>query len=79
MSTPSSTDVPNSLASLLLLCSPAVPVVSFVAVGPAVDVFYRCYFGPGVPAMAGVSAVAAFPTAVEVSSATDVSWWSLLL
>ncbi len=71
------------VASLLLLVSPAVPVVSCVAVGPVVDVFLQMLFVPDVPAMARVSAVAAFPTAVEVSSATGVfnvhglpcCWW----
>ena len=46
----------------------AVAEVSFAAeavVLTAVDV-------PGVPAMAGVSAVFAFPTAVDISSATGV-------
>ncbi len=52
VSNPSSTDVSNSFGISAIVASPAVPVVSSVAVGPAVDVFYRCYFGPGVPAMA---------------------------
>ncbi len=57
---------------VLLLASPAVPVVSRVAVGPAVDVFLLLLVCSGVPAMAGVSAIAAFPAAVEVSSDTGV-------
>jgi hypothetical protein len=63
---------PPVVASLLLLVSPAFPVVSCVAVGPFVDVFLQMLIVPDVPAMAKVAAVAAFPIAVEVSSATGV-------
>ncbi len=52
---------------VLLLASPAVPVVSRVAVGPAVDVFLLLLF-----CRWRVSAIAAFPAAVEVSSDTGV-------
>jgi hypothetical protein len=55
---------PPVVASLLLLVSPAVPVVSCVAVGSVVDVFLQMLFVPDVPAMARVSGVAAFPTTV---------------
>ncbi len=58
---------PPVVASILLLVSPAVPVVSCVAVGPVVDVFLQMLFVPDIPAIARVSAVAAFRTAVEVS------------
>ncbi len=59
---------PPVVASLLLMVSPAVPVVSCGAVGPVVDVFLQMFlFVQDIPAMARVSAVAAFPTAVEVS------------
>jgi hypothetical protein len=37
---------PPVIASLLLLASPAVPVVSCVDVGPAVDVFLPMLFRP---------------------------------
>ncbi len=55
---------------VLLLASPAVPVLLLAS--PAVTVVSREGFVPGVPAMARVSAIAAFPAAVEVSSDTDV-------
>jgi hypothetical protein len=73
--------IPSAAGITLVLCvsavfaSPADPVVSCAAVGPSFDVFlvYRCYFVPGFTAVAKVSAVAAFSTAVKVSSATDIS------
>ncbi len=67
---------PPVFTYLLLLTPWGVPVVSCAAVGPAVDVFLPLLlhsFIPGVPSEARVSAVAAFPTAVEVSSVTGVS------
>ncbi len=55
---------PPALASLMLLASHTVPVVSCAAVGPAVDVFLPLLFRPWSPAMARVSDVVAFPYAV---------------
>jgi hypothetical protein len=72
---------PSVLVSLPLLASPATPVVTCAVVGPAVDVFIHTQlFRPWIPS----SAVAAFPAAVEVSSAilywcSQRSWRSLLL
>ncbi len=49
---------------LLLLASPDIPIVC-AAVGPDVMCSYRCCFVPGVPDIAGVSAIAALTIAVE--------------
>jgi hypothetical protein len=55
---PSFTDVYPGLTSLLLLASPAVPLVSCAAVRLAVNVFLQLLFRPWSPSYA------AFPTAV---------------
>jgi hypothetical protein len=53
-------------------CIPAVLVVCCLS-GLLLMCSYWCCIVPGIPAMTWVSAVAAYPTAVEVSSATNVS------
>jgi hypothetical protein len=61
------------LASLLLLPSADVPVVSCADVGPAVADFLRLLFHPWDPCYGKRPCCSAVPTAVDVSFATGVS------
>jgi hypothetical protein len=64
---------PPFLVSMLLLASSDVSDVSCAAVGHAVAVFITAVISPMETHLTRVSAVAAFPTATDVSSAAGVS------
>ncbi len=70
---PSATGVSTGSGVSAVVCIPDVEVVSCAAAGQPLLNYYCCCFVPGVSSVARVSAIAAFPNAAEVSSATGVS------